>query len=104
MSTQIAETILAQLGGMRFLAMTGAKSLAGGKFPNGEGLSFKLPRSRAMIITLNGNDLYDVKFMKNGSFRADNWIEPKTLAEESDVYVEDLVKTFESMTGLYTTF
>ena len=40
MSTTIAQTILAQLGGNRFLAMTGARLLC----DLGDGLAFNLPR------------------------------------------------------------
>jgi len=63
MSTTIAQTILAQLGGNRFLAMTGAKQLV--VLPSG-GLQFNFTRSpknkaNKVSIRLDG-DLYTVNF------------------------------------------
>lgn len=98
----VAETILAQMGGQRRLTlMTGASSYAGGKFQEGWGVSFKLPGSKAMIITLNGRDLYDLKFIRSGYFRKADWVESKVLGEASDVHVESLRATFTSLTGLH---
>ena len=62
MSTTIAQTILAQLGGNRFLAMTGAKQLC----DLGDGIMFNLPRgaknkANKVAIRLDG-DLYTVDF------------------------------------------
>lgn len=62
MSTTIAQTILTQLGGNRFLAMTGAKQLC----DLGDGLQFALPRgaknkANRVCIRLAG-DLYRVTF------------------------------------------
>lgn len=62
MSTTIAQTILAQLGGNRFLAMTGANQLC----DLGDGIMFNLPRgaknkANKVAIRLVG-DLYTVKF------------------------------------------
>lgn len=62
MSTTIAQTILAQLGGNRFLAMTGARLLC----DLGDGLAFNLPRgaknkANKVCIRLAG-DLYRVTF------------------------------------------
>lgn len=78
--------------------MTGAKEfLAGDNF-----LKFKIMRNASKIthvkITLNGKDLYDVKFMKwNG-----RKLEYSTVKELNDVYAEDLVELFEQTTQLYT--
>jgi len=99
-SMQIAETILAQLGGNRFVAMTGAKGFCA----TGDGLSFKLPsatradgkRVNHVRVTLNGSDLYDVSFY---------YLTTKALAvvsDSRDVYAEDLQETFTAGTGLYT--
>ena len=58
----VAQTILAQLGGRRFLAMTGAKNLVG----SADTLAFRLPtnfatnKANICRITLNGLDLYDL--------------------------------------------
>jgi len=58
----IAQTILDQLGGNKFIAMTGAKNLLGGK----NSLSMRIGRNRSkanyLSVTLNGLDLYDMEF------------------------------------------
>lgn len=58
-----AQTILAQLGGNRFLAMTGAKCLVGGS----NSLQFDIPRgaknkANKVRITLDTTDTYLVEF------------------------------------------
>lgn len=94
----IAQTILAQLGGNKFIAMTGAKNLA----DLGNGLQFKLPSNFAknkincVSIKLNEMDLYDVKFF---NIRGVNL---KTIAVCEDVYSEDLQNIFTDHTGLDT--
>lgn len=61
--TTTAQTILAQLGGNRFLAMTGAKQLV----DLGHGLQFAIGRGASnkankVVVTLDG-DLYSVRFL-----------------------------------------
>jgi hypothetical protein len=98
---QIAETILSQLGGQRFLAMTGAKNLAVMK----NGLQMKINgrhpelgvKVNLVQITLNGSDLYDLNF---GNVRADKLSVVKVL---NDVYFDQLMDLFEANTGLYVT-
>ncbi len=63
---ETAKTILAQLGGNKFLAMTGANTLGWSK----DGLSFKLPTKSEYTknginyirVRLNSLDLYDVEY------------------------------------------
>lgn len=98
---EVANTILAQLGGKVFTMFTGASSFAGGRFDNAPGLSMKLPGRKGMIITLNVNDTYDLKLFRPGFFRKGEWVESKDLKAEKDIYVENLREAFESMTGLY---
>lgn len=91
---EIASTILHQLGGRRFIAMTGASC-----YYDGAKAIFKFKGSRVancVSITLNVMDTYDVVFTK---FRG---IEVKTVREINGVYAEDLADTFESVTGLRT--
>jgi hypothetical protein len=102
MSTQVGQTILQQLGGNRFRTMTGAASFSAGEFPEGPGLSMKLPGGKGMIITLNGRDLYDLKLLRSGFFRKDEFIPMKVTRECLNVGVEQLRDTFTEMTGLYT--
>ena len=93
MST-IASTILRQLGGNRFIAMTSATCYA-----DNNTLVVKFKGSRAaniMYVTLNGVDLYDVKIAKYKS------LDVKVIKEAADVYGHMLVDIFESTTGLNT--
>lgn len=93
MST-IASTILRQLGGNRFIAMTGATC-----YTDNNTLIVKFKGSRAaniMYVTLNGLDLYDVKIAKYKG------LDVKVVKEATDVYDDMLVAIFESATGLNT--
>ncbi len=103
MSNQVAQTILAQLGGERFRIMTGANSFASGEFDVGPGLSMKIPGGNGVIITLNGKDLYDIKMVGRGQFRRGEWIPGKEKVV-NDVDCEALPGVFESMTGLLVSF
>lgn len=94
MSNQIAETILAQMGGInRLRAMIGVKifiALENGvqfKFPAGRGINF-------VKIVLR-NDLYDVEF---GYARGMDY---KVKAEQQGVYADQLKGVFEEATQLY---
>ena len=93
----IAKTILQQMGGTgRICAMTGAKRFV----DHGDGVSFRFPNKAAgrpnhVKITLNGSDLYDVRFIR---IRGTNF---KTTQELSGVYCDMLKELFETQTGLY---
>lgn len=93
---QIAKTILAQLGGNRFVAMTGAKNLIA--LP--EGLSFKIGRNSKGVshvrVTLTPADDYTVEFL---ACRAGTI---KTKAKAAGVYCDNLQSIFTANTGLYT--
>ena len=60
----VARTILEQLGGNRFCAMTGAKNLV----DCGDALAMKIGRNKTssnyLKITLNSMDTYDMKFSR----------------------------------------
>ena len=88
---QAGET-LKQLGGNKFIAMTGAKNFTVGK----EGLAFKIGRNAKavnyVVIQLNGKDLYDMKFQKG----------TRVLKTANDVYGDQLQKMFTKHTGMYT--
>lgn len=100
---QIAETILAQLGGKRFIAMTGASSFSYGS----KMLTFRLPTTRDFVknkakgvrITLDPNDLYTVEFI--GQKRGPSF-ETFTVSSHSMVDCETLAPLFTSETGLAT--
>jgi len=89
----VANTILRQLGGNRFAAMTGAKNFVGSK----DALNFKIGRNAAKIasvnIRLNNWDLYDMTF-----YRANCKIENV----EEMICADDLERIFTSNTGMDT--
>lgn len=102
----IAKEIMAQLGGRRFIAMTGAKDIFGGKNANyeyGGTLTFKIngktPQRKTVNcvrITLNENDLYTMEFMyvRGGKLTMLNTVE--------NVYYDMMVEIFETQTNLFT--
>lgn len=96
----VAKTILDQMGGTRFVTMTGAKNFVGGE----NSLSFSLPKAnhkiKKVIITLNDNDLYDISFGYINKKKLE-WVE---VAKEYDVYNDMLQQVFTMKTGLYTKF
>ena len=111
---EIATTILQQLGGKRFIVFTGAKEF----ISIDNGLRFKIGRNASKTnrieITLNGADLYDMRFIKYRPFsvKVDHkkgevkTIEEKieTIREYNDVYFDQLQELFTRVTGLYTHF
>lgn len=94
----VAQTILAQLGGRRFVLMTGAKNLLGAA----SSLSFRLPANFAsdginyVRVTLNGLDTYDVEFLRL------HGVKSAVKAYEAGIYAEDLRRVFTRVTGLDT--
>lgn len=95
---EIAQIILEQLGGRRFLGMTGAKELVAIE----RGLRMRLPsnltkqRITHFTVTLNGNDTYKVEAHKVRG------IQSKEMARVDECYCDQLREAFEDMTGLYT--
>ena len=112
MNNYIAETILQQLGGHRFIVMTGAKNFIALQ----NGLRFTIGRNASKAnrveITLNGLDLYDIKFIKHTpySMRIDHKrmtvteTQEKTVVvrEFNDIFFDQLQELFTETTGLYT--
>lgn len=94
----IAGEILKQLGGHKFLVMTGAHNLL--TLADGNGLAMKLRRNSSkanyLRISVNSLDLYDIEFIKI-------WGNKLTTVEKfENVYNDRLVSTFESVTGMKT--
>lgn len=93
----IAQTIFNQIGGCRFKAMVGASHFA--HTHNALRFRFKMcNKANVCLITLNGLDLYDLKFFKCKPTAADS--EPVKTYE--NLYFDQLTDTFEKYTGLYT--
>jgi len=95
----IANTILAQLGGNKFIAMTGAKNLIGGA----NYLSLQMPTTRiarnginCLRVTLTPADDYKVEFIKIRGMNI------KTVSEFDGIYADMLRDLFTRETGLET--
>lgn len=105
-----ANTIYNQLGGRRFLVMTGSKPLIAKE----NGIVFKLTRNKSganeLKITLNDLDLYDVEFSSHHYPTLDKktweWRpeKKKIIKEFKDIYCDQLEELFVEITGLYTRF
>lgn len=97
MQNEIAQTILRQLGGNKFLAMTGAKDLVAGS----NSLQFRLPKlgknkMNIVRITLMTDDTYMMEFWK---LRGLNLTAGDCIKE---IFAERLQERFEDFTGFYT--
>lgn len=97
----VSQTILQQLGGQRFIAMTGAKNF----IDHGKGLSFKIGRNCKRVncvrITLNVLDLYNVEFLNiNLGRKNSEWI--KTVSEICNIDADNLQGIFTANTGMDT--
>jgi len=87
-----ADTILAQLGGRRFIAMTGAKTFVG----SDEMLQFAIPGGRKVRVTLDDSDTYTVELFRIRKGEAN------VIGSEGFVYADGLQESFTRLTGLYT--
>ncbi len=94
----IANTILQQLGGRKFQAMTGARQFVALE----SGLRFKLPGGggfcrngiNCVSITLDPSDTYTVAFYRNRGMTV------TTVSEHHDIYFDQLQGVFRAETGL----
>jgi len=93
---QVAKEILNQLGGNKFIAMTGAKNFACEE----NRLIFKIGRNEKRInvvdITLNGMDTYDVQFKRMTKSTLE------IISEASGIYNDMLQSVFTKHTGMCT--
>lgn len=96
---QVAQTMLSQLGGNRFIAMTGAQCS-----PDQNTLIVKLPRSVVLVIELMGDDTYTLKAGKRASMQAILQGKPavKWGKVSESIYSDDLQSEFTALTGLDT--
>lgn len=94
-----ADITFQQLGGSRFVAMTGARGFCTDSRAGSRSLTFSLPRPakwNAVRIELNDADLYDVHFY---DMRRTNIVAVKDV---ENVDAENLRHVFECATGLRT--
>ena len=95
MDKRQAGEMFKQLGGNKFIAMTGAKNFAVGP----KGASFKIGRNSKNVnyvrIDLK-NDLYDMEFIQ---MRAGKM---KVKSKVKQIYADQLQQMFTKHTGMYT--
>lgn len=100
---QIAQTILDQLGGNKFLVMTGAKNLQAVE----SGFSFTLPskfatnKANFVKIELTVMDDYVVSFYHN-KCRSRFSVECELISRHDGIYCDTLQSLFTRETGLHT--
>jgi len=99
----VSQTILKQLGGQRFVTMTGANSFT---YAANGALTFRIPRRpgpqgriRKVKIILNDNDLYVMEFYKVEKDYSVSLVE-----RVEDIYADQLETIFTKHTGLHTCF
>ena len=98
---QVANTILVQLGGRRFIAMTGARDFSGGD----NFITFSLPAGFAkdginkIRITLDWTDTYIFEAL---NVYPGPELKFDTIKKMDYVYADDLEDIFTSVTGLDT--
>lgn len=95
--SSVAQVILSQLGGNKFIAMTGSKDFLG----DANSLQFSFPKKNKlnrMKITLNQYDTYDIEF---GLYTPSKFTY-ETRVIQKDLYAEALAPMFEKYTGMYT--
>ena len=98
---EIAQTILQQMGGRHFVAMTGVRNLVYGENQWGPYLQMRLSKNKNRYTHLivqyyEATDIYGMDFMqvnKDGIRKS---------VEIPNVYCDDLAELFEEHTGLYT--
>lgn len=99
----IAKTILQQIGGRRFSAMTGSKNF----IDLGNSLLMNLSRNKTQanrleIILDEGTDTYIMRFYKHSVSKQTFEITTKEIRKIDMVYCDMLEETFTLVTGLYT--
>lgn len=93
----VARTILEQLGGRRFIAMTGARCFVGAR----DSLQFRIGAGardgiNSIRVVLDPTDTYTVE-----AYRV-RGVDFELIAAESGVYADTLQETFTRLTGFDT--
>ena len=101
----IAKTILEQIGGRRFAAMTGSKDF----IDMGNGLRMSLARNKTSANRLDiiydaGLDLYNMRFYRRTFTKKTFECKTKDIATHEGIYCDMLEEMFTMVTGLYTRF
>lgn len=99
----VARTILQQIGGKRFIAMTGCSNL----IDMGNGLRMNISRNktsanRLEIILDECTDTYTMRFYRHTFSKKTFEVSTKDIALLEGIYCDMLEEIFTSTTGLYT--
>lgn len=100
----VAQEILRQLGGGRFMAMVGGKNAMHGTFGGKPGLQVSIGKGaeggiNRLIVTLDpATDTYNMEFWRIGN----RGLSTKKVSEASMVYADDLQRVFTDRTKFYT--
>ena len=103
MNQSQAKVLLKQLGGNKFIMMTGAKNFGLGP----KGMGFKIGRNSKKInyirIDLDrGKDLYNIEFIRMARKKGEVSPTLKVVKKIKGVYADQLQKMFTKYTGMYT--
>ena len=105
-ATHTASEILSQLGGHRFMAMTGSKNPTVIREGESLGLQLNLGRNATsanrMRIILDANDTYTVSFERHTFSRKTLEAKNKIITKVSGIYCDMLEALFTETTKLYT--
>ena len=98
---QTAQTIINQLGGHKFVVMTGAKEI----YATQSGVQFKVSGKDGINfvkVDLTSADLYDVTYARKTFSRKTLTASNVVKASSNGLYFDMIRADFESKTGLYT--
>lgn len=101
----IAKTILEQIGGRRFAAMTGSKDF----IDMGNGLRMSLARNKTSANRLDiiydaGTDLYNMRFFRKTFSKKTFESKAMDVEVHEGIFFDMLEEVFTQVTGLYTHF
>lgn len=101
----VAKTILEQIGGGKFIAITGSKNF----IDLGNGLRMNLTRNKTSanrldILLDEETDTYIMRFYRHSFSKKTFEVTTKDIARHEGVYCDMLEEMFTSVTGLYTSF
>ncbi len=104
----VPQIIFSQLGGNRFVVMTGSKDFVGFDRTLSMSLAKNSSRANRLSITLDSDDTYSMRFYRithgHVNRRTGKWIDEKIeeIKRFSCVYCDQLQEAFTRVTGMYT--
>lgn len=104
----VANTILQQLGGNKFIVMTGSKNFLSDGNTLRMSLAKNYSRANRLEVTLDADDLYTMRFYKYTAGRLNkktwSWTEDKVeeVYTVSGIYFDMLQEIFTNVTRMYT--